>query len=62
NGATALMLASGSGHVESVERLLNHGADVKAEDHNRRTARGYAVSSGHTKVAEMLQKHETHKA
>jgi len=33
---------------------------VKAKDHNRQTARMYASSNGHAKVAELLEKHGAH--
>jgi ankyrin repeat protein len=54
---TALMLAAGGGHTETVKELLRRGADAKRVDTQRRTAVDYARKGGHKDIVALLQSH-----
>jgi ankyrin repeat protein len=56
NGKTPLMLAAENGHIELVNRLLNHGADVRLKDVFGWTALFYAVSGmyAHLELIQLL--------
>ena len=47
-GLTALMIASEGGHVDVLNMLLKHGANVNESDENGVTALFYASCKGHT--------------
>lgn len=51
---TALMMAASSGALESVETLLEAGADLNAEDRSGETALMKAVRNGHFRVVRTL--------
>lgn len=54
-GRTALMLASGSGHVEAVRLLLRRGADADSTDQHGLTAMEMAVAQGQDKAALLIR-------
>ena len=59
NGATALIVASGNGHVKVVCELLKHNVvDMKAETAAGETCSILASRNGHAEVVCVLQKHE----
>jgi len=49
NGRTGLMLAALLNHYRVLEAFLHKGADIAAQDKNRRTALHYAAAEGHCK-------------
>ena len=54
-GETPLMTAARSGDLQTVERLLEYGADVNAVEHERgQTALMWAVAQQHGDVARLL--------
>jgi hypothetical protein len=53
-GTTALMAASGGGHVEVVQLLLDRNVDVDAKDHVGETPLMYAASKGSFEVVKLL--------
>uniref|UniRef100_A0A1I8I451 ANK_REP_REGION domain-containing protein n=1 Tax=Macrostomum lignano TaxID=282301 RepID=A0A1I8I451_9PLAT len=55
SGATALMLAADSGHHELIDKLLDLGASVRAQDHQGRTALTRACEAGHIRTAKLLK-------
>ena len=56
NGWTALMLASGGGHIECVRYLVESGkADVGIQANDGRTALMHASSGSHSEVCEYLK-------
>ena len=56
DGWTAMMLAAHGGHTETVEALINAGADVNAETPRGGAARRFAASKGFIEIVEMLKK------
>ena len=54
NGATALLMASASGHVATVELLLRRGAGINAASLKGTTALISAANSGQTDVVKLL--------
>ena len=54
NNNTALIWASRNGHTNTVEMILNMGADVNAKDNSSNTALIRASKNGHTETATML--------
>ncbi|KAI5247576.1 Pfs, NACHT and ankyrin domain protein [Aureobasidium subglaciale] len=56
-GETALYGASVHGHVETVRALLDHGANVDAQNLMGKTALDAAASKGHLQVVELLVTH-----
>ncbi|XP_076680396.1 ankyrin repeat-rich membrane spanning isoform X3 [Andrena cerasifolii] len=57
NGSTALILAAAKGKIHFVRELINHGADVNAEDGDNWTALLCAAKEGHTDVCLELLEH-----
>jgi ankyrin repeat protein len=51
---TALMFAAEKGHVEIARLLIEHGADITAEDTMRGPAWMYAVENGHLEILKLL--------
>jgi ankyrin repeat protein len=51
---TPLHLACGAGHVQLVNRLLEHGASIKAQDFLGRTPLHVAAAAGHNEVLDRL--------
>jgi ankyrin repeat protein len=52
---TALMLAAGAGHIDTVRELLRRGADVTRTDTQGETAVDYALEAGHQDIVTLLQ-------
>ena len=52
---SALMFAAAEGQAEVVKTLLEHGADRSLKDVDGDTAYDFAMSNGHTAVAEMVK-------
>lgn len=50
DGRTALMLASGNGHLEVVKMLLQSGASVNLEDNLGGSALSEACKKGHDQI------------
>ncbi|RLU26571.1 hypothetical protein DMN91_000367 [Ooceraea biroi] len=57
NGSTALILAAIKGKIHFVRELINHGADVNAEDADNWTALLCAAKEGHTEICLELLEH-----
>jgi uncharacterized protein len=57
-GWTALNWAAGSGHLEIVELLLEHGADPLAVGRDLRTPQMIALAAGHADVVRRLREAE----
>ncbi len=55
NGTTALMLASKGGHIEAVKVLLKFHANTAIKNANGATAWSWAMESGNTDIAGLLQ-------
>ncbi|MEP7361864.1 MAG: ankyrin repeat domain-containing protein [Acidobacteriota bacterium] len=53
-GATALMLATAGGYPETVQFLIEAGANVNAKDANGTTALMWAARGGHTQIVGRL--------
>jgi hypothetical protein len=51
---TALMIASGRGHLNIVQYLVKNGADVNLRDSDNETALIWAINNGHTTIAGYL--------
>lgn len=51
---TPLIVAAGLGNIEIATALLDHGADIDQQDHNRRTALHAAAQGGHVDMARLL--------
>lgn len=56
-GRTALMRAAAREDIQSVQLLLEAGADVEARDHSGRTALMWAAEAGDEEAVEMLLSH-----
>ena len=56
DGVTALHVAAQGGHLETVQLLLEHGADVNVKDEEERTALALAIKGNHGEVAIALVK------
>lgn len=54
NGTTPLMLAASKGLLAIVKELLNHGADVNAQDLDNWTALLCATKAGYLEIVEIL--------
>ncbi|KAA0170630.1 hypothetical protein FNF28_01392 [Cafeteria roenbergensis] len=54
NGVTALIVAAEHGHKDTVELLLDRGADLEATDDDGSTALVFAASGGHKDTVELL--------
>ncbi|XP_023245841.1 kinase D-interacting substrate of 220 kDa [Copidosoma floridanum] len=58
NGSTALILAASRGKIHFVRELINHNADVNAEDSDNWTALLFAAKEGYDDVCvELLEHH-----
>ena len=53
-GRVALQTAAQGGHVDLVEMLLRHGANIEAANHLGETALHYAIRNGHLPVVSTL--------
>jgi len=53
---TALMLAAGAGHTDTVKELLRRGADVARTDAQGQKAADYASEAGHDDIAALLMR------
>lgn len=49
-GCTALWLACHGGHLETVQTLVKHGADVDLQDNRKMSPLMVAFRKGHVKV------------
>ncbi len=56
---TPLALAASAGHLQTVELLLRHGADVNMPSGNGNTPLIYAIANGHIEIVELLLAHGT---
>ena len=54
NGSTSLSKAAFQGHKESVELLLNRGANINHKDNDNQTALMIAAFQGHKEIVELL--------
>jgi len=54
---TALMIASQEGHIEIIELLLLHGADVNDIRDNKMTSLMFATRNDHPEEAAILLEH-----
>lgn len=55
---TPLIFASEEGHTQMVKLLLDHHADVNAQDDQKKTALMVATTKGHTKIVKLLLDHD----
>lgn len=55
NGATPLHYAADSGHLETCQRLVQHGADASIKDYGGYDAAGYAQGAGHAECEQFLR-------
>ena len=53
-GITALSHASNSGHIEVVEYLINHGANLDIQNNKGYTALAAAALSNHIEIVDLL--------
>jgi len=56
-GRTLLMDAAQKGDINTVERLLKHGADIQVKDNDGNTACMLAALSGNDAIAQLLMEH-----
>lgn len=54
NDCTPLMEAASAGHVDIIELLLKHGADVNAQSSTGNTPLMYACAGGHVAAVKLL--------
>jgi ankyrin repeat domain-containing protein 17 len=57
-GNTPLMYACANGHVDAVNILLAHGANVEDHNENGHTPLMEAASAGHVQIAKVIIDHE----
>lgn len=57
NDCTPLMEAASAGHVDIIELLFKHGADVNAQSSTGNTPLMYACAGGHEKAVKLLLDH-----
>lgn len=57
NDCTPLMEAASAGHVEIIELLIRHGADVNAQSSTGNTPLMYACAGGHVEAVKVLLAH-----
>ena len=55
NGATALMIASRQGHLETVRLLLWEDSDPQIRTDSGATALQWALKAGNSEIAKLLQ-------
>jgi ankyrin repeat protein len=55
DGVTALMVASGNGHLDVVQALVASNADVNAKAANGETALSLATKGGFGKIVQFLK-------
>lgn len=54
DGINSLMIAAAAGHLDVVQALLEHGADVNVKDEEDKTALAAAVKANHGEIASLL--------
>ncbi len=54
NGERALIYAAKKGHTETVQHLLEKGADVNAKNKHNETALMIATKNRHTEIVQLL--------
>lgn len=55
DGRTALHIASSEGNLETVQYLLNHGADIETRDLRNNTPMDDAIREKRTEVVQYLE-------